>query len=109
MVEVKEIFNSSDREISSKIRRDVFVLEQGVKEEEEFDEYDSLSRHFLGFYEKNPCGTARVRTTENGIKLERELLIVLHIDVNMDYVLEMHHLDLQLLIKNWLKIMILMR
>lgn len=71
MVEVKEIFNSSDREISSKIRRDVFVLEQGVKEEEEFDEYDSLSRHFLGFYEKNPCGTARVRTTENGIKLER--------------------------------------
>jgi GNAT superfamily N-acetyltransferase len=42
-----------------------------VKEEEEFDEYDSLSRHFLGFYEKNPCGNARVRTTENGIKLER--------------------------------------
>ena len=41
MVEVKEIFNSSDREISSKIRRDVFVLEQGVKEEEEFDEENS--------------------------------------------------------------------
>ena len=32
----------------------------------------------------------------NGIKLERELLTVLHIDVNMDYVLEMLHLDLRL-------------
>ena len=71
MLEVKEIFKPSDREISSKIRRDVFVLEQGVSEEEEFDEHDSLSRHFLGFYEKNPCGTARIRTTEKGIKLER--------------------------------------
>jgi len=71
MVEVKEIFKPSDREISSKIRRDVFVLEQGVSEEEEFDEYDSFSRHFLGYYEKNPCGTARLRTTEKGIKLER--------------------------------------
>ncbi len=71
MVEVKEIFNPIDREIISKIRRDVFVLEQGVSEEEEFDEYDSLSRHFLGYFEKIPCGTARFRTTEKGIKLER--------------------------------------
>jgi predicted GNAT family N-acyltransferase len=71
MVEVKEIFNPSDREISSIIRREVFVIEQGVSEEEEFDDYDSLSRHFLGYYDKNPCGTARARTTENGIKLER--------------------------------------
>ncbi len=71
MVEVKEIFNPSEREIISKIRRDVFVLEQGVSEEEEFDEFDSLSRHFLGFYEMIPCGTARFRTTEKGIKLER--------------------------------------
>jgi predicted GNAT family N-acyltransferase len=71
MVEVKEIFKLSDLEISSKIRRDVFVLEQGVSEEEEFDEYDSFSRHFLGYFEKNPCSTARLRTTEKGIKLER--------------------------------------
>jgi len=71
MVEVKEIFSPLEREIISKIRREVFVLEQGVSEEEEFDEYDSLSRHFLGFYEKIPCGTARFRNTEKGIKLER--------------------------------------
>jgi predicted GNAT family N-acyltransferase len=71
MVEVKEIFSPLEKEIISKIRREVFVLEQGVSEEEEFDEYDSLSRHFLGFYEKIPCGTARFRNTEKGIKLER--------------------------------------
>jgi predicted GNAT family N-acyltransferase len=71
MVEVKEIFSPFERENIFKIRREVFVLEQGVSEEEEFDEYDSLSRHFLANYEKTPCGTARFRTTEKGIKLER--------------------------------------
>ncbi|MDJ1504524.1 GNAT family N-acetyltransferase [Xanthocytophaga agilis] len=53
------------------IRETVFVKEQHVSKEEEYDEFEASSRHFLAYYEGNPCGTARWRYTEKGIKLER--------------------------------------
>ena len=54
-----------------KIRQQVFVNEQLVSEEEEFDSFESGSIHFLGSYNGVPAGTARWRITKNGIKLER--------------------------------------
>ncbi len=53
------------------IRKKVFVDEQKVEEDEEFDEFEDSSRHFLALYDHVPCGTARWRYTTNGIKLER--------------------------------------
>jgi predicted GNAT family N-acyltransferase len=53
------------------IREKVFVQEQQVSREEEFDQYEQSSLHYLGRLDNIPAGTARWRITENGIKLER--------------------------------------
>lgn len=52
------------------IRRKVFVDEQHCPPELEY-ENDDVSTHFLAFCDGVPCGAARWRKTENGIKLER--------------------------------------
>ena len=71
MIEAIKITSSQDQETARKIREEVFVKEQNVPLEEEYDQYEAESTHFLAFYDKTPCGTARWRFTENGIKLER--------------------------------------
>jgi GNAT superfamily N-acetyltransferase len=54
------------------VRREVFVEEQGVPIEEEMDQRDATSRHFLAFIGDEVVGTARLRTTDNGsVKAER--------------------------------------
>jgi len=54
------------------IREEVFVVEQKVPKEEEFDEFEVISRHFVVLDEHgNPIGAARWRRTEKGVKLER--------------------------------------
>lgn len=54
------------------IREEVFVLEQNVPTDEEYDEYESTSRHLLAYGADGlPAGTARWRCTTEGIKLER--------------------------------------
>ncbi len=76
MIIVKEINDSMDLEIAFKIREIVFVEEQKVSIEEEFDEYDPYCRHFLAYLNDTPCGTARLRETANGIKLERFSVLI---------------------------------
>ena len=71
MIIVKEINDAIELEIAFKIRELVFVEEQSVSIEEEFDEFDPYCRHFLASLDSVPCGTARLRETKNGIKLER--------------------------------------
>jgi len=56
------------------IRRKVFVVEQNVSEEEEF-EFEDQCTHFLIYYKRKAVGTARHRLTEKGIKLERFALL----------------------------------
>ena len=71
MIIVKEINDPIELEIAFKIRELVFVVEQNVSIEEEFDEFDPYCRHFLGSLDSTPCGVARMRETKSGIKLER--------------------------------------
>lgn len=52
------------------IRREVFVVEQEVSAEEEY-EFEEDSVHFLATINYEPAGTARWRITEKGVKLER--------------------------------------
>jgi predicted GNAT family N-acyltransferase len=52
------------------IRRKVFVDEQHCPADLEY-ENDEFSTHFLATSNGVPCGAARWRQTENGIKLER--------------------------------------
>ena len=54
-----------------KIRSTVFVEEQKVTREEEFDEFEVSSLHYLVSVDEIPVGTARWRITKDGIKLER--------------------------------------
>jgi predicted GNAT family N-acyltransferase len=54
-----------------KIRQTVFVDEQKVSREEEFDEFEKSSIHYLAVLDGKPAGTSRWRITEKGIKMER--------------------------------------
>ncbi len=54
-----------------KIRTQVFVDEQQVDRDEEFDGFEVSSLHYLAIADGQPSGTARWRITQNGIKLER--------------------------------------
>lgn len=71
MISVHEIANAVDMGKAFEIRRKVFVIEQNVDPAEEYDEYEATSVHFLASYNGTPCGTARIRETSKGYKLER--------------------------------------
>jgi predicted GNAT family N-acyltransferase len=71
MITVTLVTTSTELESAFSIRRAVFVDEQGVDAREEYDEFESESRHFLVRLHDRPIGTARWRRTTNGIKLER--------------------------------------
>ena len=67
-----DVITEAKMELAFAIREEVFVVEQQVDREEEYDEFETISRHVLARDESgNPVGTARWRFTENGIKLER--------------------------------------
>lgn len=71
MIEIQEVVNPTQMLEIFEIRRKVFVVEQCVDPEEEYDEFEKTSTHYLAIYEGIKAGTCRFRTTENGIKLER--------------------------------------
>jgi predicted GNAT family N-acyltransferase len=70
-VEVSKIVDSADLEIAHRIRYEVFVIGQNVPAEDEIDQYESQCRHFLAKVNEIPCGAARWRITDKGVKLER--------------------------------------
>ena len=70
----KKITLENDLEIAFHIRKEVFVKEQNVPLEDEFDEFDTLnelSKHILAYYNDQPVGTGRVRLVDDFGKLER--------------------------------------
>ncbi|AHM59714.1 acyltransferase [Flammeovirgaceae bacterium 311] len=72
MVQVKLVADQQQLESAYEIRCKVFVVEQQVPAAEEYDEFETSSRHFLAYGADGlPCGTARWRYTPKGIKLER--------------------------------------
>ncbi|MDB5240851.1 MAG: family N-acetyltransferase [Spirosoma sp.] len=71
MIDILPISSPADLDLAFSIRRQVFVDEQKVSAEEEYDEFETSSTHFLARVDQVPCGTARWRRTSNGVKLER--------------------------------------
>lgn len=74
MITVQSLNKSSQPGLFQKylnIRNVVFVLEQGVPENLEYDEFDDSANHYLAMYNNLAIGTARWRETKQGIKLER--------------------------------------
>ena len=67
-------FQISDEEKANTafaIRQRVFVDEQKVDREEEYDSHEEEAIHYLLLNEEQPIGTARRRFTDKGMKLER--------------------------------------
>lgn len=70
----KRITTKSDLEKAFDLRKEVFVEEQGVPLEDEFDEFDTLDgqcEHVLVYHEEQPVGTGRIRVVDGTGKLER--------------------------------------
>ena len=63
--------DKSHAEIAFGIRTEVFVKEQGVPHELEYDGSDEEAQHYLLYNNEIPVATARRRITEKGIKFER--------------------------------------
>lgn len=72
---VHPIQGPEEWELARQIRHEVFVQEQACRSEEEWDAYDEVSRHFIGFVDGAPIATARWRTAvhegRHVAKLER--------------------------------------
>jgi len=53
------------------VRKIVFIDEQKVPADEEYDEFETSSTHYLAYINNEAVGTCRFRQTEKGYKLER--------------------------------------
>jgi predicted GNAT family N-acyltransferase len=71
MITVHQIETPGDLEAAFAIRGKVFVEEQQVPREDEYDAYEDSAHHYLARTDGTPCGAARWRKTEKGVKLER--------------------------------------
>ncbi|MMZ49758.1 putative N-acetyltransferase YjcF [compost metagenome] len=70
----KKIDSSEELNIAFQIREEVFVKEQGVPLEDEFDEFDSLHgqcEHILVYFNEMPAGTGRIIIRDGIGKLDR--------------------------------------
>ncbi|MEI7884358.1 MAG: GNAT family N-acetyltransferase [Clostridia bacterium] len=70
-MKVERVLDEKGMEAVFQIREAVFVLEQGVDKEEEFDEYENNSQHVLLYQGELPIATGRVRIVHDIAKLER--------------------------------------
>ena len=72
MQQVKVAETQSEKEQAFDVRRKVFVDEQGVSSDIEFDEWDDSAVHFIGYDLQQPIAAGRLRTIEQGVgKAER--------------------------------------
>ncbi|WP_379969718.1 GNAT family N-acetyltransferase [Ectobacillus sp. sgz5001026] len=70
----KRITVEDDLKQAFEIRKAVFVEEQGVPLQDEFDEFDTLNgqcEHILAYYKEQPVGVGRLRIVDGFGKLER--------------------------------------
>lgn len=73
MLTVHQVTDLRDLDAAFTIREKVFVQEQNVPAEAEYDAHDraATTRHYLARVDGQPAGAARWRPTDNGVKLER--------------------------------------
>jgi len=57
---VNTSFSGANKALINAIRKEVFILEQGVPPELEFDGLDDTAAHVLAFVSDQPVGTGRV-------------------------------------------------
>lgn len=67
--------DAPDFAICMAIRKQVFINEQGVPPDEEWDDFDNEATHFLLKVDGQPSGTARLRVVDGVAKIERVALL----------------------------------
>lgn len=70
-IQIDEITSPEQLKLVFEIRQKVFVEEQAVDPDEEYDEFEDSARHFLLSTGGKACATGRFRATDNGWKIER--------------------------------------
>jgi predicted GNAT family N-acyltransferase len=68
---IEQATQESDFAICMAIRMEIFVFEQNVPAEEEWDGYDKTSTHFFARVDGKPTATARLRDTDGIARIER--------------------------------------
>ena len=71
VISIKTVTTKKDLEKCFHIRKEVFIKEQKISEDIEFDDGNHKATYFVALYEKKFVGTARCRNTKEGVKLER--------------------------------------
>ncbi|MBC5772582.1 GNAT family N-acetyltransferase [Pontibacter sp. KCTC 32443] len=71
MIQVIRAEQEQDLKKAFQIREQVFVEEQKVPRDAENDAFEDIANHYLATCEGVPCGAARWRITDQGVKLER--------------------------------------
>jgi len=70
MIKIEKITDENTQQIAWDIRHEVFVIGQNCPKEIEY-EFEEESIHYIAYCNSEAAGTARIRETENGFKLER--------------------------------------
>ncbi|MGE7090346.1 GNAT family N-acetyltransferase [Lysinibacillus sp. NPDC048646] len=73
-MDAKIITTELDLQTAFAIRRKVFIEEQQIPKDEEYDEFDALGaacEHILVYFNGQPIGTGRLRVVDGYGKLER--------------------------------------
>lgn len=73
---IKPVETSQELSDAQEVRRQVFIEEQGIKREVEFDGLDQNSDHLIAYNNNIPVGTARIRY-KNDVQAKLERMAVL--------------------------------
>ncbi|GAF38002.1 GNAT family N-acetyltransferase [Lentilactobacillus farraginis] len=72
MVEIKQtVFLDDVYQDARLIRKAVFIKEQGIDEQAEFDGTDDQATHYVAYENHQPVATARVTVTNKGVHVQR--------------------------------------
>jgi len=74
-LEIKIAEREQEKKDAFHVREQVFMIEQGMSKEVEFDEYDEDAYHVVVYLKSNPIGCARMRKVDSKIKIERIALL----------------------------------
>ncbi|WP_134703640.1 GNAT family N-acetyltransferase [Ammoniphilus sp. YIM 78166] len=74
-MEALRVTSQEELDEAFNIRKAVFVEEQGVPLEDEFDEHEAHAEHILVYFEGQAVGTGRMRVVDDIAKLERICLL----------------------------------
>jgi predicted GNAT family N-acyltransferase len=70
-MEVKIALTEQEKKDAFSVRREVFIVEQGVPEEEEIDQFEEEATHIVLYDGDQPVGAGRFRLVDGYGKVER--------------------------------------